>query len=211
MQERAKISRQQILRGAADRFEISGYGSTSMNDIVSASRMTKGAVYFHFSSKDELAQAVIDEQHRISLASFSAAASTGAPALEQVIMVCNEIARQLISDPVVRAGIRLTLELNTADGPFEPYLTWIRELQRLADIAQQEGDIRQDVTPESVGRVVTATFTGVQMVSNVLTRRADLSERIDELFVLLLAGVVSEKRRGDIDTLVRTRLESYVA
>jgi hypothetical protein len=103
------------------------------------------------------------------------------------------------------------LELNTADGPFEPYLTWIRELQRLADIAQQEGDIRQDVTPESVGRVVTATFTGVQMVSNVLTRRADLSERIDELFVLLLAGVVSEKRRGDIDTLVRTRLESYVA
>lgn len=211
MQERAKISRQQILRGAADRFEISGYGSTSMNDIVSASRMTKGAVYFHFSSKDELAQAVIDEQHRISLASFSAAASTGAPALEQVIMVCNEIARQLIADPVVRAGIRLTLELNTADGPFEPYLTWIRELQRLADIAQQEGDIRQDVTPESVGRVVTATFTGVQMVSNVLTRRADLSERIDELFVLLLAGVVSEKRRGDIDALVRTRLESYVA
>ncbi|NMM82937.1 TetR family transcriptional regulator [Rhodococcus sp. SRB_17] len=211
MQERAKISRQQILRGAADRFEITGYGSTSMNDIVSASRMTKGAVYFHFSSKDDLAQAIIEEQHRISLASFTDVAATGAPALEQVIMVCNEIARQLTSDPVVRAGIRLTLELNATDGQLDPYLSWIRELQRLSEIAQRQGDIRAEITPESMGRVITSTFMGVQLISNILTRRADLDERIDELFALLLAGVVSDKRRNDIDAIVRTRLDSYAA
>ncbi|MDI9916028.1 ScbR family autoregulator-binding transcription factor [Rhodococcus sp. IEGM 1379] len=211
MQERAKISRQQILRGAADRFEITGYGSTSMNDIVSASRMTKGAVYFHFSSKDDLAQAIIEEQHRISLASFTDVAATGAPALEQVIMVCNEIARQLTSDPVVRAGIRLTLELNATDRQLDPYLSWIRELQRLSEIAQRQGDIRAEITPEAMGRVITSTFMGVQLISNVLTRRADLDERVDELFALLLAGVVSDKRRNDIDTIVRTRLDSYAA
>ncbi|WP_279394249.1 ScbR family autoregulator-binding transcription factor [Rhodococcus sp. ARC_M6] len=211
MQERAKISRQQILRGAADRFEITGYGSTSMNDIVSASRMTKGAVYFHFSSKDDLAQAIIEEQHRISLASFTDVAATGAPALEQVIMVCNEIARQLTSDPVVRAGIRLTLELNATDGQLDPYLSWIRELQRLSEIAQRQGDIRAEITPEAMGRVITSTFMGVQLISNILTRRADLDERVDELFALLLAGVVSDKRRNDIDAIVRTRLDSYAA
>ncbi|MDJ0112921.1 TetR family transcriptional regulator, partial [Rhodococcus erythropolis] len=106
MQERAKISRRQILQGAADRFEVTGYGSTSMNDIVSAAQMTKGAVYFHFSSKDELAQAVIEEQHQMSITAFTAVAATGAPALEQLVMVCHEMGRQLVADPIVRAGVR---------------------------------------------------------------------------------------------------------
>ena len=211
MQERAKISRRQILRGAADRFEVTGYGSTSMNDIVSAAQMTKGAVYFHFSSKDELAQAVIEEQHQISITAFTAVAATGAPALEQLVMVCHEMGRQLVADPIVRAGVRLTLELASADGSQGPYLAWIRELRKLAEAAKREGDIRDDVEPESIGRVAISAFTGVQLVSNVLTRRSDLDVRIDELFTLLLAGVVSDKRRGDVDSLVRCRIETYAS
>lgn len=211
MQERAKISRRQILQGAADRFEVTGYGSTSMNDIVSAAQMTKGAVYFHFSSKDELAQAVIEEQHQISISAFTAVAATGAPALEQLVMVCHEMGRQLVAEPIVRAGIRLTLELASADGSQGPYVAWIRELRKLAEAAKLEGDIRDDVEPESVGRVVISAFTGVQLVSNVLTRRSDLNDRIDELFTLLLAGVVSDKRRSAVAELVGCRLETYVS
>ena len=211
MQERAKISRRQILQGAADRFEVTGYGSTSMNDIVSAAQMTKGAVYFHFSSKDELAQAVIEEQHQISISAFTAVAATGAPALEQLVMVCHEMGRQLVAEPIVRAGIRLTLELASADGSQGPYVAWIRELRKLAEAAKLEGDIRDDVEPESVGRVVISEFTGVQLVSNVLTRRSDLNDRIDELFTLLLAGVVSDKRRSAVAELVGCRLETYAS
>lgn len=211
MQERAKISRRQILQGAADRFEVTGYGSTSMNDIVSAAQMTKGAVYFHFSSKDELAQAVIEEQHQISISAFTAVAATGAPALEQLVMVCHEMGRQLVAEPIVRAGIRLTLELASADGSQGPYVAWIRELRKLAEAAKLEGYIRDDVEPESVGRVVISAFTGVQLVSNVLTRRSDLNDRIDELFTLLLAGVVSDKRRSAVAELVGCRLETYAS
>ncbi|EEN84357.1 transcriptional regulator, TetR family [Rhodococcus erythropolis SK121] len=211
MQERAKISRRQILQGAADRFEVTGYGSTSMNDIVSAAQMTKGAVYFHFSSKDELAQAVIEEQHQISISAFTAVAATGAPALEQLVMVCHEMGRQLVAEPIVRAGIRLTLELASPDGSQGPYVAWIRELRKLAEAAKLEGDIRDDVEPESVGRVVISAFTGVQLVSNVLTRRSDLNDRIDELFTLLLAGVVSDKRRSAVAELVGCRLETYAS
>ncbi len=211
MQERAKISRRQILQGAADRFEVTGYGSTSMNDIVSAARMTKGAVYFHFSSKDELAQAVMEEQHQISISAFSAVAATGAPALEQLVMVCHEMGRQLVADSIVRAGVRLNLELASADGSQGPYLAWIRDLRKLAETAKLEGDIREDVEPESVGRVVISAFTGVQLVSNVLTRRSDLNDRIDELFSLLLAGVVSDKRRTEVADLVGCRLETYAS
>ncbi|AGT90773.1 TetR/AcrR family transcriptional regulator [Rhodococcus sp. WS1] len=211
MQERAKISRRQILQGAADRFEVTGYGSTSMNDIVSAAQMTKGAVYFHFSSKDELAQAVIEEQHQMSITAFTAVAATGAPALEQLVMVCHEMGRQLVADPIVRAGVRLTLELASADGSQGPYVVWIRELRKLAEAAKLEGDIRDDVEPESVGRVAISAFTGVQLVSNVLTRRSDLNDRIDELFTILLAGVVSDKRRTDVAELVGRRLETYAS
>lgn len=182
-----------------------------MNDIVSAAQMTKGAVYFHFSSKDELAQAVIEEQHQISISAFTAVAATGAPALEQLVMVCHEMGRQLVAEPIVRAGIRLTLELASPDGSQGPYVAWIRELRKLAEAAKLEGDIRDDVEPESVGRVVISAFTGVQLVSNVLTRRSDLNDRIDELFTLLLAGVVSDKRRSAVAELVGCRLETYAS
>ncbi|MGC0362325.1 AcrR family transcriptional regulator [Rhodococcus sp. 27YEA15] len=211
MQERAKISRRQILRGAADRFELTGYGSTSMNDIVSAAQMTKGAVYFHFSSKDELAQAVVEEQRQMSATAFADVEATDAPALEQIVMVCNELARQLRTDPVVRAGLRLTLELEGADRPEGPYLTWIDQLQRLATKAKAQGDLRDDARPEAIGRVVTSAFTGVQLVSNVLTKRDDLHLRLDELLTMLLSGIVSDERRDGLADLVGSRLENRSA
>ena len=126
-------------------------------------------------------------------------------------MVCHEMGRQLVAEPIVRAGIRLTLELASADGSQGPYVAWIRELRKLAEAAKLEGDIRDDVEPESVGRVVISAFTGVQLVSNVLTRRSDLNDRIDELFTLLLAGVVSDKRRSAVAELVGCRLETYAS
>ncbi len=116
-QARAELTRQQIVAGAAAQFEKTGYGSTSMADIVSGGAgTTKGALYFHFASKDELAQFIIAEQHRLSIESVQAISATGKDPLEQMIMLTHEMARQIVDEPIVRAGIRLTLELSTYEG-----------------------------------------------------------------------------------------------
>ncbi|WP_433609869.1 ScbR family autoregulator-binding transcription factor [Prescottella agglutinans] len=204
-QERAVITRNQIVKGAAEMFDRAGYERASLAEIVDLSGITKGALYFHFKSKDELAGVVIEEQHAISMNSVLAIAETGAPALEQLVMVCYEMGRQIIEDPIVRAGIRLTLEMSAVGGPREPYVDWIDSVARLAHAAREQGDVVDTVVPVELGRFIVSAFTGVQLVSNVLTGRIDLYERIEQMLKLLLPGIVPPRRRHKIDRILAAR------
>jgi TetR/AcrR family transcriptional regulator, cholesterol catabolism regulator len=47
-------SRQEILRTAARLFQERGYDATSMNDVAAALKLSKGGLYHHFQSKDEI-------------------------------------------------------------------------------------------------------------------------------------------------------------
>ena len=52
--EAAISSRQEILRASARLFRERGYDATSMNDISAALKLSKGGLYHHFRSKDEI-------------------------------------------------------------------------------------------------------------------------------------------------------------
>jgi TetR/AcrR family transcriptional regulator, cholesterol catabolism regulator len=47
-------SRQEILRISSRLFQQRGYDATSMNDIAAALKLSKGGLYHHFQSKDEI-------------------------------------------------------------------------------------------------------------------------------------------------------------
>lgn len=47
-------SRQEILRSAARLFQQRGYDATSMNDVAASLKLSKGGLYHHFQSKDEI-------------------------------------------------------------------------------------------------------------------------------------------------------------
>jgi TetR/AcrR family transcriptional regulator, cholesterol catabolism regulator len=46
--------KQEILRTAARLFQQRGYDATSMNDVAAALKLSKGGLYHHFQSKDEI-------------------------------------------------------------------------------------------------------------------------------------------------------------
>ncbi len=46
--------KQEILRTAARLFQQRGYDATSMNDVATALKLSKGGLYHHFQSKDEI-------------------------------------------------------------------------------------------------------------------------------------------------------------
>jgi len=55
MQREAIVEpRQEILRTAARLFQQRGYDATSMNDVAAALKLSKGGLYHHFQSKDEI-------------------------------------------------------------------------------------------------------------------------------------------------------------
>lgn len=50
----AEVRRAQLVKAAEKLFRRKGYAGTSVDHIAKAARLTKGAVYFHFGSKEEL-------------------------------------------------------------------------------------------------------------------------------------------------------------
>lgn len=198
-QARAVATRHQLVAAAATTFDRRGFDGATLGDIIEAGTgLSKGALYFHFKSKEELAEAVVERQHEISFAAVEAIAETRASALEQIVMLCHEMGRQIVDDPIVRAGIRLTLEFSVGQGPEGPvsaYRDWIEACRQLAETAIAEGDLLDEVDAPELARFVISAFTGVQMVSNVLDRRVDLEQRIDQMWRFLLPGILAPARR----------------
>lgn len=174
-------------------FEQSGFEGASLGDIVDGAKTTKGALYFHFRSKDELAKVVIDQQHRTSISTVDEISKTGVSVLRQLVMLCHEMGRQIVHDPVVRAGVRLTLEFSGTVGPDQPYLDWIENSRKLIESGIERGEIAADVDPHMLARYIIGAFTGVQLVSQVLTRREDLEQRIDEMWAYLLPSIATTR------------------
>jgi AcrR family transcriptional regulator len=202
-QERARTTRAAIIGAAARIFEEQGYGGTALATVATQAGVTKGALYFHFPAKEDLAVAVIDEQHAIASADGVRVQALGRPALETLVLICRGFALQLLEHSVMRAGIRLTFEASAFGHDVrQPYLDWSARCAELARTAQDEGDLRRDLDPEAFARLVVGSYTGVQMVSSILTGRQDMLVRLADLWRMLLPGVLAADRQEHAPHLV---------
>ena len=61
MPKSATDTKSRILKAASSLFSSHGYSGTTLDDIITASGITKGAFYHYFKSKDSLCQEVLDE------------------------------------------------------------------------------------------------------------------------------------------------------
>lgn len=199
------MTRENIMLGAAEVIRRVGYAKASLSDISAAAGVTKGALYFHFDSKEAIARALIDEQHRRAREGALVILAEEAPALEQMMQLCQDLAQKLVDDPIVRAGIRLTTDSSTFTSPVrEPYLDWMATFEMLAERAETEGETNGKIAPAVLARFVIPAYTGVQLVSETFTLRADLTERIHEMWLVLIAAMVPEPAQADaLDTAER--------
>jgi AcrR family transcriptional regulator len=190
-QERAERTRKVILDAAAAAIDERGYNAASVSEILAKAGVTKGALYFHYASKEELAQALIESQFTIELFESDETKSNG---LQQVIDMSHEMAHALRTDVRVRAGMRLVAESNFANPMPEPYRKWIASMLTHLQVAEKRGDLRENLDPEKVATWVIGSYLGIQSMSEVLTGRADLHERLTDFWVISLPGLVPPRR-----------------
>ncbi|GHE89977.1 gamma-butyrolactone-binding protein [Streptomyces longispororuber] len=191
-QERAIRTRKAILAAAAEVFDDVGYEAATISEILKRSGLTKGALYFHFASKEELAQGVLNEQ---------VAALPPVPAHELKLQMSIDeavlLARLLqkgTGDPIVQGSMRLTVEQG---GPKDlldrrvPVEGWLEHTSALFEQAKAAGEILPHVDLARVVRVFVAAFTGVQVLSSILTGREDLQERVLDFYSYLMSAIAS--------------------
>ncbi|MGW0363872.1 ScbR family autoregulator-binding transcription factor [Streptomyces sp. NPDC002990] len=190
-QERAEITRQAILDGAAVAFDRSGFDGTSLSDVVRNAGVTKGALYFHFPSKEALARALMDEQFQVS----QDLPAIEDPGLQTVIDLTHRMAHGLRTNVRIRAGIRLVIEFGSFTQPDpSPYNAWIDTCHACLVPARERGDVLPSIDPYDLSALLVGSFTGIQVTSHVRTGREDLHSRLTDLWTFLLPGIVPAPR-----------------
>src|SRR6476646_9534890 len=100
-QARAEATRDAVLSGAAEVFLRLGYANASLAEIMAQAKVTKGALYFHFGSKEELARVVIDLGVERLAAARNRLADNNAPALEVCVSYSFLVADMAVRDRMV--------------------------------------------------------------------------------------------------------------
>ncbi|MGD9483054.1 ScbR family autoregulator-binding transcription factor [Streptomyces sp. TRM70308] len=201
-QERAIATRQHIVASAAAVFDRDGFGGASLGRIIERAGTTRGALHFHFPTKNALAAAVIDEHNARMTAVVERVRRGDAGALEQMVVISKTTARQIDQDAVVRAGTRLLMELTyTGELPLA-YQVWIEACEELVREAVEDGDLVPTVSPQAMAYLVISGLAGIQMVSSVLSDRRDLDRRVDEMWETLLLGLVPADRQWKVADLL---------
>jgi AcrR family transcriptional regulator len=190
-QERAERTRSAILDAAAIVFDKQGFLGASLSDILAEAGVTKGALYFHFASKEELAHAIMDEQ----FSAWNPPIEFDKPGLQAAIDVTHTMARNLLENVRVRASVRLVIEQGSYTDPDPgPYQQWIGLIRDCLEHGQERGDVRREIDTGNLATFVVGSFTGVQLASQVLAGRADITERVTDMWRYLLPGVAQPRR-----------------
>ncbi|MGR8006932.1 ScbR family autoregulator-binding transcription factor [Streptomyces hypolithicus] len=189
-QERAIRTRRVILVAAAEVFDEVGYAAASISEILKRSGLTKGALYFHFASKEELAQGVLEGQVS-ALPAVPAQKLKLQESVDEALLLAYLLRRDT-GDPIVQGSVRLTVEQGSARDGLDrrvPMRAWLDHTLSLFEEARARGEILPHVDLAAAAQLFVGGFTGVQVLSNIMTEREDLPERVADLYRHLLPSI----------------------
>ncbi|MFI0982639.1 ScbR family autoregulator-binding transcription factor [Streptomyces sp. NPDC021093] len=191
MQTRSEQTRQRLVRAGAEMFCRNGYANATLGQIVAAAGMTKGALYFHFVSKDRLADAV-QEQGRAMLDDFVRGRSAaGEPPVQVLIDLTHWLVRARCEEPVVRAAFRIGYECEGRQPPATDFhQVWTAEVLRLIGEARAAGDLYGGVGRETTDALLPAAVCGIGVLSGTALSYDRLRYRAGELWKALLPVLV---------------------
>lgn len=196
-QERGQVTQRAVVEGASRVFDRIGFGGASLSMIAEASGISQGAMYFHFKSKDQIALAVIHEQHARSLPLMAEIERQNDGVIDKLIHISRGMVGQLQEDATVRAGIRLAMEKGTLGEPAaEFYEDWIAGTAAMLKPALDSGELDSPLQPAELARTLIAFFTGVQLTSQATTERDDLLASVRNMWALLIEAIVPAPGRA---------------
>ncbi|MFD0354433.1 ScbR family autoregulator-binding transcription factor [Streptomyces sp. NPDC127110] len=177
-------TRRAILEAAALVFEEQGYDTAKLSDIVNIANVTKGALYFHFESKEGLAQAVIDAQNEAQPQMLPQQYKA-----QEFVDIGMVFSHQLRHDALMRASTRLTLDhAGRGLDRVTPYQTWIELHVPLLEEAQRRGELLPNVDPFVPARLIVGAYAGLNTMSYTLG--LDMDVQVSELYTHVMPSVV---------------------
>lgn len=184
-QERAIRTRRTIVEAAGAVFDEHGYAASTIAMVLERAEVTKGALYFHFPSKESLAQAVLDEQ-------LSLGAVPPHPCkVQEIVDMTFVFGHRLRTNSLLKGSVRLTVDQCAPPGVDHtgPFRQWSEHLVAMLQAAREQSELLPTVEPRNTADLLVGAFAGVQLMSRALNRREDLGHRISVMWAHLLPSI----------------------
>jgi AcrR family transcriptional regulator len=196
-QARSEATRRRIIDSAIDLINEIGYPASGLADIIERAELTKGALYYHFESKEAVATAIIEEGVDTMLDAFRSAGGPSSPAMENIVLGLFVVADTIKADSVAQAACRLIRTF----GGFNPaakatYGILQDDLAERVASAVEQGDLRPDVDAEAIVATLLASTLGAELVSSALADGRDLGRRFALNLEILVPAIVTEESLG---------------
>ena len=195
-QKRSQKTRDDILLEASRLINERTWEHASMKEFTRNAGVTTGAVYFHYSNKEEIALTIIDEFNQRTQRDAAEILQQNLPAVETILQIIAKYTRRILEDPIVQAGARLTSQPQMFDNPpILPWTSWLAVHIQNMSRGIQEGDVKPEIDVDRYASYAIGTYAGVFIFSGLLNELADLMERVCDLSIILISSyVVPEKQ-----------------
>ena len=183
-QERAERTRLAILDAAAAEFDEHGYEGARLERIVERTGATKGAVYFHFRSKLDIARALVAEKYANWPVIIGEVEQTGLRGLPAARELTRRVGALLASDVRVRAAMKLSQTVLPPSADENPYARWVTVLSRLLE-QETEDHGASDVDARAVATVAVHGIFGAYMIADERGTLDGLASDIERIWDVL--------------------------
>jgi AcrR family transcriptional regulator len=206
LDRRADATRHQILLAAAHEFARKPYSQVSLDDILAQANLTKGAMYFHFRSKHELALAIIEHQSAMGHESMSEVLSRKLSGMETLVDISCLIVAKDIGDDIARAGLNLLESIGrTNDIQARVLGEWTQVFAVIMRRAIDEGDVVADRDADDVSRLLVSLFMGLRRTSEIDDPQSYFGD-LQKSWTLTLPGFANPERIPYLNEFINRRV-----
>ena len=164
-------TRERLLQAAFREVYRSGFQSAGINTILAGTNVTKGALYYHFESKEALGYAIVEEIIAKTVRDkWLRPLQQGKDPIDALIDIVEATSVRLRD---VRSGcplLNLAQEMSPLDEQFRKRLErifngWQEGIARALRRGQSQGTVRRDLVPEETASFLIATYEGYTLLA----------------------------------------------
>ncbi len=188
---KGELTKDKILVEAARLMHKKGFEATTINDLLKATGLKKGCLYFHFSGKDELSLAVLQKARAEFFAFMDSLFEGKTPGdrLNNLFKGLQDAQRDMGFSGGCIFG-NTALEMGDKDENLSAFVRGVfdeitEKVQKVVKAAQVAGQIRKDVSAGILARHIVMTIEGGIMLTRLEKSEKPLKDCVDSLRTLI--------------------------
>ena len=195
--DEAAVTRATLLKTALTVFSAKGYSAATLDDVAKAAKLTRGAIYWHFKSKADLYNTLVEEVSARGAAVVQQAVAEGGSLIEILRRVFVRQCALIEEDKEARAVMELALFKTGLDPELQAGRKNQLEagnalIEGVAAAMQQgvaQGVLRKDIDPADMARAFIAFENGAIQVWLASPKSFSLKTSAESFADILIDGL----------------------